>query len=200
MGEAVGDGGGKADRAEQLDHPVQPLGRVADLSVRTERMGYGLQDGVAGIQRGERILEDQLHLAAGPAQLLPLEIEEVGAVEFDRSLVGAFESEEQPAHRRFARPALADQPQRLPGADGQADIVAGPDDRGGAQQGNVPQRSGKRVVLLEPRDGDQRLPGHDGLLPELNVAPPAGNGRPSHTCHLRDVVEAGHPVMRIHLP
>ena len=83
---------------------------------------------VSGVQRGQRILKHQLHLAARPTQLALLQVQEAGGVELDGPGVGTLQDEEQATDRRLTRPALADQTQCLPGLDGQADVVAGPDE------------------------------------------------------------------------
>ena len=81
-----------------------------------------LEDGEPRAQRGERVLEDDLHAPPQGPQLLLAHHLELCAVELDRSVAG-----DQPQQRlgqgRLARPGLADDADGLAGAYRQVDPV-----------------------------------------------------------------------------
>src|SRR5207247_9322950 len=96
-------------------------GRVQAVDV--ERLRDDLPDGLAWVQRGERVLEDDGQLPAHPAEPGARHVEEVLALEDDVALVRLDEPEDRAAQRGLAAAGLAHQPQRLALADGEVHAV-----------------------------------------------------------------------------
>ncbi len=71
MGVAVEDVVAQADGAEKPFGVVMPV-FARRQAVREHTFGYEVEDGVSRVQRGERVLEDDLHGAREGAPLLPL--------------------------------------------------------------------------------------------------------------------------------
>ena len=91
--------------------------------VDDQRLADDAADAHARVQRGVRVLEDHLHLAAEEAQLVALDAAEVAAVEEHLAGGGPVELEDGAAGRRLAAAAFADQAQRLAAADEEGDAV-----------------------------------------------------------------------------
>jgi hypothetical protein len=173
----------EADLVEQAAYRVDPLLRGADLR-DVERLGDDLPDPHAGIQRGVRVLEHELKVAAQDAELSALDGAEIGPVEQDLTARRDLEPDPHAAKRGLAAARLADQPERLAAADPQVHI-------------------GDRVnrADLAPQDrsgGDRELLGHIAELEdELALAVRLGNddgrllGRPEQLELLAEVRHQG---------
>ena len=110
-----------------LEHLLHPLPRLTAAGDAMEHEGFGhqLADGAARVERRRRILEHDLHVApqlpdarrACRCHLLPSD--------HDTPLVRVLEAEEAARGRRLTASALADQRDRLAGADLERDVVDG---------------------------------------------------------------------------
>ena len=125
--------------------------------VHAERFADDIARGHARIERGERVLEHDLHRAPMRPHLGLAQTGDVGAVELD----GARGRLHQPQHaardRRFAAAGFADQPERLALADRKADAV----DRMHGADAPTQDAAAHRVMLDEVGDLKQRaLIGH----------------------------------------
>src|SRR5207247_2200773 len=97
-------------------------------------------------------LEDDLHLAPHPAELLAPERRQLLAHERDRPGGRLQELEDAVAGRRLPRPRLPDEPERLALGDVEADPV----DRLDRADGPLPQEPlADREVLLQVSDGEE---------------------------------------------
>src|SRR5262249_50026987 len=98
------------------------------ISMDQQGLGDNLCNTHTRVERSERILEDDLHVAAQAAQLAGSRLENVMAVEIN--LAGGWfdEAQEHPAQGRLAAARLADQPQRLTLVDLEGDAVDRMDD------------------------------------------------------------------------
>ena len=77
----------------------------------------------ARIERGERVLEDDLHVAAERAERRGIELRDVAALEPDLAGGRLDQPQDAAAGRRLARAGFADQPERLARRDVEAHIV-----------------------------------------------------------------------------
>jgi hypothetical protein len=120
---AVGVLLGEADRVQQVADGV-----AAHLGAeQLVRLRQGLPDRHAGVQRRVRVLEHDLHVPPGLAQLLFAEPGDVDAVE-DHAARGRFhEPQNGPRGRRLAAAGLADQRDRLSLVDVEVHAVDGLD-------------------------------------------------------------------------
>ena len=143
--------GGEAD----LLH--QPLGRGDRLAallaeVQPDRLQQRLADRHAGVEAGERILEDHLHVAAEAAQLAGGQRGEVGAVEGDAAAGGRDQAQDQPSEGGLARARFAHHPENLAGPDVEVDAL----DRADCGPGRTEQGAGAAEVLGNAPDVHQR--------------------------------------------
>src|SRR5262249_6171017 len=118
---------------EQCGHPLAPLSprqRFVNLE--------GLTDDIAGalarIERRERVLENDLQLPAVRPEFGLAEARDVMAVEPDGPSRRLDQAHDGAPHRGLAAARLADEPQRLAGADREAHAVHGVDDAGRGTQ------------------------------------------------------------------
>ena len=118
----------EADELEQLGHPHAPLLPRERAVVDDERERDDLLDRLALVQRRVRVLEDDLHLAAQPAELAGGDTEEVGRLEMDGARGRLVEPEQQARERRLPRAGLADEPDRLAAVEHERDVVDRLDD------------------------------------------------------------------------
>ena len=140
------DGEALRERRRQSDLSEQRADAVEQLGPPREALdAQGLSDLVADahprVQRGLRILEDDLELAAPAPKLRSAQRQPVLAGEVDAARVGLQEPGDDPAGRRLSAPRLPHQTERLAGGDAKADAPEG---------GEVP------VSLLEALGGEQR--------------------------------------------
>src|SRR5262249_7173389 len=75
------------------------------------------------VQRGIRILKNDLHVAAFSTQVLFPKRQQISTIEPDNAGVGFVESQDGAVCRGFATPGFADEPKRFARIDGEADIV-----------------------------------------------------------------------------
>src|SRR5688500_7044447 len=89
-----------------------------------ERLRQDLADRHARVEGRVRVLEDHLHVAPEPAQLLRRVRGEIGAFEDDLAAGGPLELQDAAPGRGLAAAGLADQAERLAAAQREADAVA----------------------------------------------------------------------------
>jgi hypothetical protein len=116
--------------------------------VDPERLGDDLAHGHPRVQRGVRILEDDLDLAPDRPHLTPLEARDVAAVEEDRAGRRLEQLDDRAPERRLAAARLADDAERLALADGKVDPV----DCADGADGVLEDARLDRKVLDEPLD------------------------------------------------
>src|SRR5262249_62101736 len=109
------------------------------------RLGDDVAGGLARIERGERILEDDLHLATIGAQLRLLQVRDVAAFELDAAVGRLDQAQDRASHGGLAAAGLADQAQRFAFRDLEADAV----NREDAPGHRSPQPLAQRKLLLE---------------------------------------------------
>jgi hypothetical protein len=97
----------------ELPHARPPLRPPAD-PVHLERLLENFPNRHPRIERGERVLEDDLHALPEPPQRLALKLRDVLSAEPDRPRGRRNEPEHEPRRRRFPAPRFAHQRQRLP--------------------------------------------------------------------------------------
>ena len=89
----------------------------------------GLANAVANrrarIQRGKRVLKDDLHFAAQRFQLRAFRYGNVAIFKFDGAAGRVQQADQQPAHRRFAATRFAHQSQRFAAFHDKADVLNG---------------------------------------------------------------------------
>src|SRR5919108_758423 len=112
----------EADHLEQLAHGVAPAFARAD-PVHLERLGDDVPDRHAGVERGVRVLEDDLHLAPHAPEILALQRGELLAHEAHGAGRRADELEDRVAGGRLPRAGLAHEAERLALGDLEADAV-----------------------------------------------------------------------------
>ena len=110
------------DERQQL-FDTRPV--IAGHLVDDERLRDRGADRHAGIERRVRILEHDLHLASQPAQLALVDGGELGAAELHRARGRHDQLQHAPPDGRLARAGLADEAERLPGADRERHIRHG---------------------------------------------------------------------------
>ena len=117
-------------QADTLEHGknliVHILAGLADV-VRLERLGDDIMHRHAGVQRGVRVLEDHLHLAADGLQLALFHMGNVLAVQDDLALARLIDADDGTRAAAFAAAALAHQAEGAAPAQRKADIVHGVD-------------------------------------------------------------------------
>ena len=108
------------DLDQQARHAVVPLaGRGGEL-VDDQRFAEDRADRHARIERGERILEDDLHLAPHGAQIVAAEAQHVLPVERRSRRRGLDQAQHAAARGGLAAAGLADQSERLAAIDRKA--------------------------------------------------------------------------------
>ena len=108
-----------------LYRPLAALRRGDVLDA--QRRAHDRADGVAGVQRRVRVLEDHLYVPPQRAHLARGDVRDVAALEHDLPAGGLQQPGHEPAGRRLAAARLADQAQRLPRAYREVDPVHRPD-------------------------------------------------------------------------
>ena len=138
------------DRVEQLRHARFQL-RAAGDAVEPDRLADDLATGHARVERGVRILEDDVHATAEGPQLAPREVRDVLAVEPDRPVRRLEQPVDAVADGRLAAARLADEAEHLARRKREGDAVDGVDDAAAA--GHSPSQ---REVLDQPIDLEHR--------------------------------------------
>jgi hypothetical protein len=113
-----------------------------------QRLADDLADRHARIERGERVLEDHLDLAAQLLQGVRAGLGQVLALEQRPPRGRLLQPQDQPPDGGLAATRFADEPQGLAGLDGEIDIVHGPHDGRRLAEDDGAARHGK--VLGEP--------------------------------------------------
>ena len=90
-----------------------------------ERLGDDVGDRHPRVERAERVLEHDLHVAAEPAQLVRTARSDRPPAERDRALRGPVEAEQDAGERRLARAGFADDAEGVAGGDVEADADEG---------------------------------------------------------------------------
>ncbi len=124
MGKPPGVIGLEPDDAQHVDDALVTLVGVAD-PVDLQALGDALTHRAAGIERRERILEDDLHLLAQCLEIGAFGVGEIGALEGDVAVGGIEEPDEQAPQRRLPAPRLADEADRLTFPDVEGHVVDG---------------------------------------------------------------------------
>jgi hypothetical protein len=110
----------EADGAEHfMDAPVA-LVRIPDAG-NHQRLGNDIADLAPRIERGNRVLEDELHATAHQPQGIALHRCEILAIEPHPARGRTAQLQYGPAERRFPATGFADQTERLAAGDLQAD-------------------------------------------------------------------------------
>ncbi len=133
---------------------------------------HRVPDGVAGVERRVRVLEDHLHLPPAASQLDTGQRGDVGAVDDDRAGGGLDDADHQAGQRGLARPALSDQPEGGAGRDDQGHAVDGVHPSGHPLQD--PRPGGE--PLGQVMDGEGRRP-HRDLVDPVHGHRPGVPGR-----------------------
>jgi hypothetical protein len=145
--------GVQADPVHQLLYALLALALALELSVDGERLGDDRADGLAGVQRRVRVLEDHLHLAVKALQPVALALRDVLAVEQDLPRGRVEQPHQEPGGRALTAAGLADQPKRLAVVDVERHAVDGLD-RPDLALEDDPARD--REVLDQVADLEQR--------------------------------------------
>src|SRR6185437_1165000 len=114
----------KADRVQHLADAIQSLLWVLDTR-NDKRLGHDVTDTATRIERGDRVLEDELRPPAHLPQGLAPHGGEILAVEQHPARYSRAQLQYRAAEGRFAATGLADEPQRLAARDLEADIRNG---------------------------------------------------------------------------
>ena len=123
VGIAVDKALSKTDGVHELEHAVFDLVLVRQDFIEPDGLGNDLVDRLLGVERGIRILEDDLHILAHVPHLGFRELGDI--LSFKEHLAGGRlnETKNGPARRGLAAAGLADQPQRLAALQVEADVV-----------------------------------------------------------------------------
>jgi hypothetical protein len=185
--------GQQADDIEKLAHAALALG-LGVQPVHRHRLGQNLADRHAGVQGGIRVLEDDLHVAAQPAQGVLVEVGDLLALEAYRACRRVHQAQHKPAGQSTCRSPIC------PPAPGSrraiSKLTPRPRARCHALRRISPRVTGKcfhQAVNLrtggcprscrDPRQLDGRLPAGDEMAGaelaqrrRLRVAAPVGKG------------------------
>jgi hypothetical protein len=112
----------------------------------------------AGVERGEGVLEDDLHVAAELAHLAARGGEQVATVEADAAGGGLDEAEDEASEGALAGAGFADQAEGFSGMNVEGDVVDGANFAAGF---SAEGRLGVRENFGEVADFDQ---GHDAMV------------------------------------
>ena len=144
----------QADQPQQLDHAVGPLLRRAH-AVHQERLADDVEERHPRVERGERVLEDHLHLPAQHAQLVlghRGDVDDLPAVgQQDLARRRGDRAQDAARRRGLAAAAFAHQRERLALAHEERDVV----DRLDLADGLLQQAAADREVLLQAADVQQ---------------------------------------------
>ena len=169
--QALDEGIVESDLPQHVGHAPKPLLVRSDAMLR-ERRREARPDPHAGIERRERVLEDELHRGAKPPELLPVQRREVPARDGDGAAVRRQQSQQHPGERALAAAGFPDETHHLASANSEADSV----ERAHAPFPPRPHSYGK--VLHDPV-GDHEVRRRPGAV-FRHLALHAGHGaRPS---------------------
>lgn len=88
-----------------------------------ERLGDDILDSKTGIKGGERILKNDLQVAAQPPQFAGIRREQVPACKHDRAGRGFDQAEDQASQRALAGAGFADQTEGLAGVNIERNVI-----------------------------------------------------------------------------
>jgi hypothetical protein len=111
----------EADRAEHVMDPLLTLLRILDAGYH-QRFSDDVADPPPRVQRGDRVLENQLHAPAHPPQGVALHRREVLAVEQHLARHRFAQLQHRAPERRFSAAGFSDQTERLATRDLEADV------------------------------------------------------------------------------
>jgi hypothetical protein len=114
----------ETDKPEELGDAIAALGGRA-LSVDDERLLDNLSRSHARVQRGIRILKNDLHVASRESKFLPRVLEDVRSAEPHLSRGGFDEPEDAAAGGGFAAAGFPHEAERLTFFDGEGHVVNG---------------------------------------------------------------------------
>src|SRR5436309_130162 len=112
----------QVDDVDDLSDPLAAL-RGVEAAFELERLLHRLSHRLPRVQRGERLLEDELHPSPKPTQLVLLEQGDVSPVELDSAGGWLDQAEEAAADSRLPGTAFADEAERLAPSDREGDVV-----------------------------------------------------------------------------
>ncbi len=141
----------QTDQLHHSRHALAPLRDSAD-AVDPKPLADRGPDGRARIERGEWILEDDLHPAPERLERRSPQRADLLAIKGDRPAGGIEEAQQEPADRRLAAARLADEAQRLAAPNREAHVV----DRLHIAAPALEDSAGDREVLGQVLDLDQR--------------------------------------------
>ncbi len=145
------------DALERLGDQLLALGLAGGDPVEAQRVADRGADRHRRVERGVRVLEDDLQPPAKRAHLGLAEPGDLLAAELDAALRRLDQPEQGPPQRRLARPRFADQPEDLAVAQIEVDPVDGGNRSGLPAPEPIDERAADRVVRLQIADLDQRL-------------------------------------------
>ena len=116
---------GQADEVHELEHPLFYLRLVCEHLLNMNGLGYEILNGETGIERGEGVLEDHLHLAVYVGLFLFPRVKDALAVIEDLALGGGQQAENNPAEGGLAAAGFTDHAERLLGGYCQVHVVHG---------------------------------------------------------------------------
>ncbi len=169
----------ETDPLQQLTDPLLALALGHHVVVDLPRLGHDVADRHARVQGGVRVLEDDLDVAAQPAQVLAGQARDVLALVEHLAGGGLLQGHDQLGDRRLAAAGLPHQAERLAGVQGEVDPV----DRAHLTDGLLEDDPlGQREVLDQALDPQQR---RGGAVPcgaarrglSGHAAPRRGSGR-----------------------
>ena len=138
---------------EQLRHARRSLLLVADQAMQPQRLAQHGTDSHARIERGVRVLEDDLQAAAARAHLVGVERQQVLALEAHGAFRRLDQPQHQPADGRLAAARLAHDGERLAFFDVEVDTVDGAHLGADARKGTALHRE----VLHQSLNVEQRF-------------------------------------------
>ena len=112
MGEAVRQGWVQAHTAQLLTHPLVALG-AAHQAVHHRRLTHQIGHAQARVERGERVLEDHLHLQPGSLARRRVQVLQALAVPAHLARAGRMQARHHARQRGLAAARLAHQPDHL---------------------------------------------------------------------------------------
>jgi hypothetical protein len=121
--------------------------------VSVEALGHNVADRHPRIERTNRILEDDLHIAPRPFQRPPAKLHEVSAVNHDLAGGRLHEPDQRPAERRLPAARLSNESNRLPWQHIEVDSIHRADLASDSLQHAMPDRE----VLDHAASSNQRL-------------------------------------------
>ena len=119
--------GVEADGGEHIAHQLLALLGILDAG-NHQRLGDDVTDATPRIERGDRVLEDELHALAHLAQGLAMHRGQVVAVEQYLARLRLAQLQHRAAERGLAATGLADEAQRFAARDVETDVGHGMDD------------------------------------------------------------------------